>query len=408
MKYLISAYSANPYKGSEDYTGWNWIRQISLNSSKNDEIYVLTKKYNEEAIRKGIKEEGLKNIKLIIIEVPSYLNWFREKYSVFHHMYYILWQQQALKWVKASNIKFDFLHHVTMTDFRILSFIDKIEGGIKIFGPVGGAQNTAKSLRKYEKQKMREFFRRIVNFCTIYNPFYKIRIRKYDKIYACNYETYYQLKKVCENVKLLSELAISNSMKNLIINKEMKNDCCNLIYVGRLIEKKGLMFLMDIINDLNHKEIRENWILEIYGEGPLNKKINKYIAENKLNKRVFLRGQCDFNYINKLYDSADVLLFPSLRESGGNVLVEAMAHKLPIISLQIGFSKVLTKKECGIFINTNDDLKIIQNNFVNAVIELIKKSKLRENMGNNGYNYVNEELTWENKYKEIYGKETNY
>ena len=92
MNYLISAYSVNPYHGSEDGVGWNWVLQYEKNYKVGDRIILLTKKYNEKDTRKGLEEFGIKHIELVVTDVPSVLNWFREKNSMFHHMYYILWQ----------------------------------------------------------------------------------------------------------------------------------------------------------------------------------------------------------------------------------------------------------------------------------------------------------------------------
>ena len=124
MNYLISAYSVNPYKGSEDSIGWNWVLQYEKNYKEGDRIILLTKKFNEKDTRKGLKEFNIQHVELVIVDVPDALNWFREKHSTFHHMYYILWQHWAWLWVKHSGIHFDVIHHVTMNDYRIptLSF----------------------------------------------------------------------------------------------------------------------------------------------------------------------------------------------------------------------------------------------------------------------------------------------
>ena len=106
MNYLISAYSVNPYKGSEDSIGWNWVLQHEKNWKQGDRIILLTKKFNEIDTKKGLIENNIKHVELVIVDVPDILNWFREKNSIFHHMYYILWQHWAWKWVKKSKIKF--------------------------------------------------------------------------------------------------------------------------------------------------------------------------------------------------------------------------------------------------------------------------------------------------------------
>ncbi len=103
MNILLSAYSINPYKGSEDAVGWNWALTLSR-KLPDSTIYILTRTYNEIATKKGIKEYGLQNVKLVIVEVPKALDWFREKHSAFHHAYYILWQKVAYNWAKKSGL----------------------------------------------------------------------------------------------------------------------------------------------------------------------------------------------------------------------------------------------------------------------------------------------------------------
>lgn len=62
MNYLISAYSVNPYKGSEDSIGWNWVLQYEKNYKEGDRIILLTKKFNEKDTRKGLKEFNIQHL----------------------------------------------------------------------------------------------------------------------------------------------------------------------------------------------------------------------------------------------------------------------------------------------------------------------------------------------------------
>ena len=100
MNYLISAYSVNPYKGSEDSIGWNWVLQYEKNYKEGDRIILLTKKFNEKDTRRGLKEFNIQHVELVIVDVPNALNWFREKHSAFHHIYYILPPESC--WGKCS------------------------------------------------------------------------------------------------------------------------------------------------------------------------------------------------------------------------------------------------------------------------------------------------------------------
>ena len=399
MNYLISAYSINPYKGSEDSIGWNWVLQHEKNYKVGDNIFLITKRYNEQDTRKGFKEFGIKHIKLIIVDVPNYLNWFREKNSMFHHMYYILWQYWAWIWVKKSGIKFDIIHHVTMNDYRIPSYLYKQKNSKVIWGPVGGAQVTPRALRCYEKNRLIATFREFINKTCSWNPFYKKKLMSYEKIYCINDETKKQIEKILgKNVEILPELALRDEFKNINL-VENKNDIFKIVFVGRLIGKKGIDFLIDVLvllpNDMK-------WELLIFGDGVDCNLIKEHIKRSGIENHVKLMGNRPLNQISEAYKQADVFVLPSLRETSGNVLLEAMAYAIPIVGFDTSFCSQLKLRNCGIFIDTNQELEKIKDDFKNALIKLSEDNNLSKLLGLNGYNFVNSELTWEKKYNSVY------
>lgn len=354
MNYLISAYSANPYKGSEDSIGWNWVLQYEKNYKEGDRIILLTKKFNEKDTRRGLKEFNIQHVELVIVDVPNALNWFREKHSAFHHMYYILWQHWAWLWVKHSGIRFDVIHHVTMNDYRIPSELYKAKGAEVICGPMGGAQVTPKPLKVYEKNQFAAAFREFVNKSCSWNPFCKKALRSYYKIYCINNETQKQISRIVgKDVPLMPELALRDEYKNLPIRKG-KNDILKIFFVGRLIGKN----------------------VKLMGNRPLNQ-----IAE--------------------AYQQADVFVLPSLRETSENVLLEAMAYAVPIVAFDTSFCRLLKEVDCGVFVNTDQALEGIKEDWCKAIVMLGRDKKLVKRMGMNGYKYVNSRLTWDEKYKVI-------
>ncbi|MGN0533348.1 MAG: glycosyltransferase family 4 protein [Eubacterium sp.] len=403
MNILLSAYSVNPYHGSEDGIGWNWTLQLSKNFP-DSKIYLLTKRFNEKDTEKGIKEFNLKNVELVIVDVPDCLNWFREKHSAFHHMYYYLWQCVAYRWAKGSGIKFDIIHHITMGDFRFTGKMYRFKDAYTIYGPVGGGQSTPPSLKCYEKNQKVEKFREIINKTRAVSPFYKSRIKRFDDIYAINKETAEIISKASDGrCRLLMELAVSDEFKSLKIEK-VPNDTVSIVFVGRLIEKKGLMLLLDVIERVD-KNIP--YTLTIYGGGPLSEAIEQTVKEKGLDGRVFLAGSVDHTEISKAYQGADIFVMPSLRETSGNVLIEAMAHRVPVAALDMSICSQLKVQSCGRFINTNQSREAVINDFASAIEELAKSPEKRAELGENGYRFVNGELTWENKFNTVYGKFIN-
>ena len=398
VNYLISAYSVNPYKGSEDSIGWNWVLQYEKNYKEGDRIILLTKKFNEKDTRRGLKEFNIQHVELVIVDVPNALNWFREKHSAFHHMYYILWQHWAWLWVKHSGIRFDVIHHVTMNDYRIPSELYKAKGAKVIWGPMGGAQVTPRPLKVYEKNQLVASFREFVNKSCSWNPFYKKALRSYYKIYCINNETQKQISRIVgKDVPLMPELALRDEYRNLPIQKG-NNDILKIVFVGRLIGKKGIAFLVDALSLM---PTDMNWELLIFGDGDDHALIEKQIADSGIGKNVKLMGNRPLNQIAEAYQQADVFVLPSLRETSGNVLLEAMAYAVPIVAFDTSFCRLLKEVDCGVFVNTDQALEGIKEDWCKAIVTLGQDKELAKQMGLNGYKYVNSKLTWDEKYRII-------
>ena len=62
----------------------------------------------------------------------------------------------------------------------------------------------------------------------------------------------------------------------------------------------------------------------------LEKKVKTYQLEN----RIVFHGNISFTEMQKQYEKADIYCLPSLRETTGTAVFEAMANKLPIIALK--------------------------------------------------------------------------
>lgn len=401
MNILLSSYSVNPYHGSEDGVGWNWTLQAAKHFNKpEDTIYLCTKKANAKDTEKGIEENGLTNVKLVIKDTPDCLNWYREHNSAFHHIYYILWQRYAYNWAKKSGIDFDIVHHVTMGDFRIPGYMWKLKKPHTIFGPVGGGQSTPEALKDYERSKAVERFRELINKACAVSPSYKRAIMNFDSVFATNSETQEFMSRAMKTkCYKLSELALANELKNLGIEKEQSASPVKILYLGRLIEKKGLMLLLDVIEKM---PADADFILEIYGGGSLENDIKNCITAKKLDEKVKLCGTVQHTEVSEVYRNADIFVMPSLRETGGTVLLEAMAHKLPIAALDMSLCSDLKEQNCGEFVNVNQSKDAIIAEFADKLSLLVNDTALRKAEGENGYRYVNNEFTWKKKFETVY------
>jgi glycosyltransferase involved in cell wall biosynthesis len=111
-----------------------------------------------------------------------------------------------------------------------------------------------------------------------------------------------------------------------------------ILYVGRLIERKGVLkFITEVLPDL--RKIREDWIFLVVGEGPELSEIIKFVSSKELQKQVKCLGaiKMDDPSIKNIFAVSDIFIMPNLSlldnpEGFGLVLLEAQASGLPIIA----------------------------------------------------------------------------
>ena len=84
------------------------------------------------------------------------------------------------------------------------------------------------------------------------------------------------------------------------------------------------------------------------GDGPDRAACEALTAELGLSARVRFHGRLPREEVAGFYREADVFVFPSYREPGGNVVFEAMAHGLPLIVSDIGGPGNVVDGSCGI------------------------------------------------------------
>jgi glycosyltransferase involved in cell wall biosynthesis len=97
------------------------------------------------------------------------------------------------------------------------------------------------------------------------------------------------------------------------------------LFVGRLIERKGIDVLLDAFREVDGGEL---WIA---GDGPLRHLVETAAREDE---RVRLLGHADPPELERLYRRADVLVLPSYYDVWGLVVNEAQAHGLPVIATE--------------------------------------------------------------------------
>ena len=88
MKILLSAYACEPNTGSEPNVGWNWALGLSDLGHK---VTVITRKNNENKIKRFLSNKKKNKINFIYYDLPSWLQYLKKKNFFFLFFYYYFW-----------------------------------------------------------------------------------------------------------------------------------------------------------------------------------------------------------------------------------------------------------------------------------------------------------------------------
>jgi glycosyltransferase involved in cell wall biosynthesis len=166
-----------------------------------------------------------------------------------------------------------------------------------------------------------------------------------------------------------------------------------ILYVGRLIERKGLPYLIEAMG-LLHPGLRVR--LDIVGAGDQRPLLEKLVKDKNMAELVFFRGRIPYGELAELYAACDVFVLPAIVDSRGDteglgvVLVEAMSYKKPVIATNVGgIPDIVRHNETGILVEQRDPQALAQ--AIEAV--LTDENQARE-LGQAGFAYVQEYFSW--------------
>lgn len=116
------------------------------------------------------------------------------------------------------------------------------------------------------------------------------------------------------------------------IDCKKNNHSVVFLFAGWIVEKKGVLELFDVIEE--NRDL-DKYIFRFAGEGTLFEKLQKRKIDKNLTN-IEMLGWMGSNELQEEYKKADVFILPSHAEGFPNVILEALNHRLPIISTNVG------------------------------------------------------------------------
>ena len=169
------------------------------------------------------------------------------------------------------------------------------------------------------------------------------------------------------------------------------------VYLGRLVSMKNVDSLLHSFAALPGSK---KACLVIAGEGPQKTRLEGTARNLGIQDSVRFLGHLPQEECAPLLKASTALVFPSLLDCGGAVVLEAMAASKPVVAVDWGGPKDYVTKETGILVEPGSREQLIRD-FTAAMIQLIENPDRTEAMGRAGRKRVEELFDWRKKAEAI-------
>lgn len=332
QKVLITAYAINPYKGSEDGTGWNWVHELA----KYNQVLVFTRENNLPHIERYLRENELpheSNMRFFGYDLPKYQRfWKRGSFGALPYFY--LWQRTLPAHIEAMQLDFDIAHNLNFHNDWIPNFLWKL-GKPTIWGPIGHHTKIRKDyiLPQYGlKAYLMDRFRWWIKLAFwVLSPNLKKGIKESDLVLMVNTDVANRIPAGSKN--LIHMPAIGSPWQEE--REARKGDLFEILSIGRFVPLKGFDLTLKAfakfyheLNPLQKDRVR----LTIVGKGPQKKYLKKLATILDIKKQVRFIDWIEKEKLMEIYDQSDLFLFPS-HEGAGMVIPEALGFGIPVVCL---------------------------------------------------------------------------
>ena len=295
-----------------------------------------------------------------------------------------------------SRGDFDIVHALTpMMPRYPVKAIKACKSTPFVLGPVNGGVPFPKGFNKIARQEFAYFnFLRLVGRYLI--PGYRETYKQADYVLSGSTYTLNLIKDLFgipdERVELLYEnglsptfiqdehlLATSEAAALESEHSESDDGLLKLLFVGRLVPYKGADMLIDAVGRLK-PSVRDSIRLSIVGDGSERAELEAQARSLNLMEHINFVGWVQQGETLDYYRAADIFCFPSVREFGGAVVLEAMGNGLPCIVVNNGGIGEYVNADTGFSIDPHSRDFVVQQ-LIASIEQLVEDPDLRQRMG---------------------------
>jgi glycosyltransferase involved in cell wall biosynthesis len=345
LKILLVIEACNPEFASVPLEGFQYYDALS----KLADVTLITHGRNQaalEKVRQGREiiclQESLfmQNFYRYFIGPFSKVVSIWQLYHIFTYPIYEEFNQNAFKTVRERLAagEFDLVHAITPMEPRYPFKVTEVAQQVPVLiGPVNGGVPFPPA---FAGVAMREFA--FLNFLRVLGryltPGYAATYRQATKVLAGSSYTYQLIKNLFhlppQRLSLFYENGIVASL--LRAPKQLPREGpTNLLFVGRLVPYKCADIVVESLSRLS-SATRNRIHLTIVGDGAERAKLEQLAQNKQVADLIDFVGWVSQEQIATYYEQGHIFCFPSVREYGGAVVLEAMAAGLPCIVVNNG------------------------------------------------------------------------
>ncbi|OUJ69833.1 glycosyltransferase family 4 protein [Hymenobacter crusticola] len=333
-KVLITAYAVNPYKGSEDGMGWNFI----LQAARTHRVIAVTRENNQPPIDKYLAEHPelatvAANITFRYFDLPAWMRWWK-KGPLLSVLYFYMWQLGLGLQLWRCRPAIDLVHNLNFHNDWTPSFLWLLRRPL-VWGPIGHHPPIpASHLRQYGtaaycKDRLLGLMK---HSFWLFDPFLRVTRRSADRVLCMNSTVAPRLRLSAKSFEIVPSVAVD-------LPAEAPRSTAGpftVMIAARMVPLKGFDMVVQAFARFLYRlppSQQVNTRLLLIGSGPEQERLQQLVDWHGLALYTEHRPWLDRTELLQLYREASVFFFPS-HEGAGMVVAEAMSYGVPVLCYQ--------------------------------------------------------------------------
>jgi glycosyltransferase involved in cell wall biosynthesis len=263
-----------------------------------------------------------------------------------------------------------------------------------VIGPLNGGLPWPPGFSQLDKQK--EWVSNLRNLYR-YLPFARSTYRHATAIIAASSQTYAELATYCDKLFFVPEPGIGRSLCFGDSRSPEPGAKLELIFVGGLVPRKACDLALRAAAPLLRNDLAR---FTVIGDGPERKRLEQLASSLGIEKTVSFCGWLSHVEVLQHLRSADVFLFPSVRDNGAGVVFEALASGAVPVVADFGGPGDIVHAEVGFKVPLTNETEIVSR-MEGILIDLAGDRSLLNRLRQQGMSYAQESLTWDAKAQSV-------